>query len=248
MPENKTKVTTIDVNTFLFAVNQLRESESKILIDIMRKISGTQPVMWGPSIIGFGSKHYKYDSGRECDMPILSFSPRKSAITIYFAEGFDHYGEQLKNLGKYKSSVSCLYINKLEDVNLDVLTDMIKQSYQLESRPMGKPESVDDYITRVPLAAKAKFEELRSSVKSQLPHAKEVLSYGIIGYKIDDKRSLVYISGWKDHLAIYPVPDSPALQSELKPYIRGKGTLWFPLDQPLPISLIVRIVKDLVEK
>jgi uncharacterized protein YdhG (YjbR/CyaY superfamily) len=245
MSENKTKITDVEVEAFLSSASPSRRVEAETLIDIMEKVSGLKPAMWGPSIIGFGSKHYKYDSGREGDMPILGFSPRKSAITIYFAEGFDRYGEQLKNLGKYKSSVSCLYINKLKDINLDVLTDMVKQSFQLESRPMDKPESVDDYIAQVPLAAKAKFDELRTLVKSQLPHAKEVLSYGIIGYKIDDKRARIYISGWKDHLAIYPVPSSPELQSELKPYIRGKGTLWFALDEPLPKELIATVVECL---
>ncbi|HRQ86506.1 MAG TPA: hypothetical protein PLY16_00165 [Candidatus Saccharibacteria bacterium] len=76
--------------------------------------------------------------------------------------------------------------------------------------------------------------------------AQEVLSYGIIGYKIDDKRARVYISGWKDHVAMYPTPNDESLQAELKPYIKGKGTLWFALDKDLPNELIKRTVKALL--
>lgn len=84
--------------------------------------------MWGPSIIGFGTQHYKYDSGREGDMPRLAFSPRKASLTIYF-EGFDNYAQELKVLGKHKLSVACLYINKLTDINLDVLRTMLEKSF-----------------------------------------------------------------------------------------------------------------------
>lgn len=86
--------------------------------------------MWGPSIIGFGAQHYKSEAGREGDMGILGFSPRKASLTIYFYEGFDRYGEELGRLGKHKLSRSCLYINKLADVDLKVLKLMLQSSYQ----------------------------------------------------------------------------------------------------------------------
>lgn len=98
----------------------------------MREISSEQPVMWGPSIIGFGSVHYRYKSGREGDMPLLGFSPRKSAITVYFSEGFSEYTTELANLGKYTTSVSCLYIKKLTDIDLSVLRQMLTRSYNLD--------------------------------------------------------------------------------------------------------------------
>ena len=83
--------------------------------------------MWGPSIVGFGSYHYKYESGREGDMCITGFSPRKQNLTIYILPGFKRYSELMKKLGKYKTGKSCLYINKLEDVDMKVLKELISE-------------------------------------------------------------------------------------------------------------------------
>jgi uncharacterized protein YdhG (YjbR/CyaY superfamily) len=244
MVDNKTKSTGIKVEDFLNTISEKRKTEADQLIKIMQTISNQKPYMWGPSIIGFGQKHYKYDTGREVDTPRFAFSPRKSAITIYFLEGFDRYGEELKKLGKYKNSVSCLYINNLADIDIKILKSMLEKSYSLGAENIKKAQNVDEYISRIPAAAKTSFDRLRAIVRKQLPNAKEVLSYGIVGYKIDDKRVRVYISGWKDHVAMYPVPKSELLLKELKPYIKGKGTLWFPLDKPLP----ERIIKDTIMK
>ncbi len=112
-----------------------------------------------------------------------------------------------------------------------------------KAKPTGV--SVEEYIASVPPAARVQFDELRALVRGMLPKANEVVSYGIIGYKIDNKRARVFISGWKDHLAIYPVPKDEAMRAELAPYVKGKGTLWFALDQPLPRELIGRVVKAL---
>lgn len=108
-----------------------------------------------------------------------------------------------------------------------------------------KPTTVEEYIAGVPAAARPNFDELRQLAKHSLPDAREVLSYGIIGYKIDDKRARVFVSGWKDHVAMYPIPKDTALQSQLAPYIKGKGTLWFRLDEPLPKPLIEVAMKAL---
>lgn len=245
MSENKTKPTAGSVKSFLETVSPARQEEAKSLIAIMEKITGLKPVLWGPSIIGFGSQHYKYETGREGDMPCLAFSPRKASLTIYF-EGFDNYGPQLAKLGKHKSSVSCLYITKLADVDLSVLREMLEQSYQRSLKPAKKPDGVEEYVSKVPPAARPQFDRLRHIVKSMLPQANEVLSYGIIGYKVDDKRARVFVSGWKDHVAVYPVPADKALQADLKPYIKGKGTLWFELEKPLPEALIKKVVKALL--
>ena len=86
--------------------------------------------MWGPSIVGFGSVHYKYDSGREGDMGLTGFSPRKANLTLYITDGFDKYGDLLARLGKHKTSVSCLYINKLADVDQDVLRELVRRSVE----------------------------------------------------------------------------------------------------------------------
>jgi hypothetical protein len=122
--------TKVSVATFLEGVSETRRQEALALIAIMQEISGEQSVMWGPSIIGFGTMHYKYDSGREGDMPQIAFSPRKSSLTIYF-EGFDDYADDLAKLGKYKTSVSCLYVNKLADIDMAVLKHMLEKSYAL---------------------------------------------------------------------------------------------------------------------
>jgi uncharacterized protein YdhG (YjbR/CyaY superfamily) len=247
MANNKTIPTGVTVAEFLATVSDQRRAEAGLLIGIMAKVSGLEPVMWGPSIIGFGSHHYKHDSGREGDMARIGFSPRKAAITIYFAEGFDRYSEQLVTLGKHTSSVSCLYINKLADIDIKVLGQMIESSFKLAAGPLVRPKNVDEYIASIPSASRAYFDELRALVKATIPHATETYNYGIIGYKIDNKRALVFVSGWKDHVSMYPVPKDETLQAELKPHIKGKGTLWFALDKPLPAPLIKKVIITLTK-
>lgn len=243
--ENKTKPTAMPVDDFLSTVSEQRATESRQLIEIMQEITGEPAVMWGPSIIGFGRQHYKSEAGREGDMGLLGFSPRKASLTVYFYEGFNHHGARLEKLGKHRTSVGCLYINKLSDVKLDVLTQMLQRSYDLATKPKKQLVSVDEYIVSVPLAARAKLDELRKVVHEMFPEGNEVVSYGVIGYKVGDKRARVFISGWKDHVAVYPVPKNPDLHVRLKKYIRGKGTLWFPLDAPLPRVLLRDVVADL---
>ncbi len=128
MSDNKTKPTSASVDEFLATVSEERAAEARTLMDIMGQITSEPAIMWGPSIIGFGTVHYKYETGREGDMPLLGFSPRKSAITIYFTEGFDEYIAELQHLGTYKTSKSCLYISKLTQINLDILTKILQAS------------------------------------------------------------------------------------------------------------------------
>ena len=247
MSQNKTAPTSVSVDDFLGTVSERRQEESRVLIEIMRQISGEPPVMWGPSIIGFGTQHYKSEAGREGDMGILGFSPRKAALTIYFYEGFNRYGEQLQKLGKHKISRSCLYVNKLDDIDTATLTAMLQSSYDIAVNKQASPDSVESCIANVPVAARPVFDQLREVVRQELPDAQEVVSYGVIGYKPDiKKRAVVFISGWKDHVAIYPIPKNEDLRQELAPYIRGKGTLWFALDDELPIGLIKRVVRELL--
>jgi uncharacterized protein YdhG (YjbR/CyaY superfamily) len=111
--------------------------------------------------------------------------------------------------------------------------------------PKTGPRNVEEYIATIPDAARTSFDELRNLVRKELPEAREVLSYGIVGYKVDDGRARVFISGWKDHVAMYPVPKSEPLRTELEPHIKGKGTLWFDLDQPLPRKAIIESVREL---
>jgi uncharacterized protein YdhG (YjbR/CyaY superfamily) len=247
MAKNITLPSSKSVNKFIDYLSDGQKEDSAKLIKILSKISGLEPVMWGPQIIGFGSQHYKYDSGREGDMPVLSFSPRKQNITIYFNEGFDRYAQELSSLGKHKTSKACLYINSLTDIDLSVLTAMLKKSFNLYTKQKPKIQTVEEYCQQVPAAAKPRFNELRQLVKDTLPKANEVLSYGIIGYKIDEKRPRVFISGWKDHLGVYPVPKDPQLKQQLAPYQKSKGTLWFSIDEPLPKALITQVVQSLTD-
>lgn len=131
MSENKTRPTDASVMQFLNAVESERKREdSLILLEMMEEITGEEATMWGTSIVGFGSYHYKYESGREGDMPLIGFSPRKQNLTLYIMPGFDEYGELLEQLGKHKTGKACLYINKTDDVDMEVLGKLVKHSYE----------------------------------------------------------------------------------------------------------------------
>ena len=135
MAENKTKPTTVSVAKFIKAVpDDVKRRDSEALIVIMREISKEEPVMWGPSIVGFGSYHYKYASGHEGDCCKIGFSPRKSDLTIYIMAGFDKYSELMKTLGKHKSGKACLYIKRLDDVHLPTLKKLIRESFKYVSK------------------------------------------------------------------------------------------------------------------
>jgi L-fucose isomerase-like protein len=123
MPENKTKPTKISVAAFIDSItDQDRRADAKALVKLMQKASGEKPTMWGPSIIGFGSHHYVYDSGREGDMPVVAFSPRKAATVLY---GLSSAEALLPKLGKHTRGKGCVYIKKLADVDQKVLQAMV---------------------------------------------------------------------------------------------------------------------------
>ena len=131
MAENKTVKTGASVDEFMAAVeNKRRREDGLALLEMMKNVTGLEPEMWGPSIIGFGSYHYRYDSGREGDMPLTGFSPRSRSLSLYFMSGFDNYEELLGKLGKHRTGASCLYINKLADVDMDVLRELVAQSVE----------------------------------------------------------------------------------------------------------------------
>ena len=125
---NKTRPTDDCVEDFLNSVEHAgRREDSFEMLEIMTRLSGQQPVLWG-SIVGFGQYHYKYDSGREGDMFLTGFSPRKTALTAYIMGGFTAYDDLMSRLGKYKIGKSCLYITRLSNVDRSVLEDLIGQS------------------------------------------------------------------------------------------------------------------------
>ena len=129
MAENKTKQTNANVDAFINNIkDESIQNDCYKIIKIMKSVTKEEPQMWGPSIIGFGSYHYKYASGREGDMCIAGFSPRKQNLTIYLMPGFETQQAHLKKLGKYKTSKVCLYIKSLNDLDVKVLKEMILQS------------------------------------------------------------------------------------------------------------------------
>lgn len=134
MSELKTRVNDASVEKFLNAiVDEQKRGDCFALLKLMKQAAGFEPRMWGDSIVGFGSYHYKGASGREGDWMLTGFSPRKQNITVYIMPGFDHYQELLGKLGRHSLGKSCLYFKRLADIDQDVLKEMVKQSVKVMS-------------------------------------------------------------------------------------------------------------------
>jgi hypothetical protein len=142
MAENKTKPTSASVDDFIAAIeNPRRHADTLVSLAIYKEVTGLQPVMWGPAIIGFGTSHYAYESGREGDMPAAGFSPRKGYMTYYVGDEFEGAAALYARLGKHKKSLACLYVNKLDDVDLEVLREIIARQYAQDSHKGGDPSN-----------------------------------------------------------------------------------------------------------
>ena len=129
MAELKTQKNDASVEVFLNSVpDERKRRDSYAILELMKDVTGEEPAMWGTSIVGFGSYHYKYASGRENEWFLVGFSPRKQNLTLYIMSGFDEYESLLANLGKHKTGKSCLYINKLEDVDQSTLRELVEKS------------------------------------------------------------------------------------------------------------------------
>jgi hypothetical protein len=130
MAKTKTAETKADVTDFInsFAETDQKRKDSFELIKLMREETGFEPKMWGPSMIGFGSYHYKYESGHEGDAFLVGFSPRKSAISLYVFSGLQEHEYLLENLGKFTMGKACIYVKKLSDIDQDELKKLIKES------------------------------------------------------------------------------------------------------------------------
>lgn len=127
----KTKPEEKSVADFISSIGDEQErADCYELLDLMATVTGEKPKMWGESIVGFGSYHYKYATGKEGDCYLTGFSPRKKNLTIYIMSGFENYQDLMKDLGKYKTSVSCMYVKKLSDIDKNKLTQLIKKSIQ----------------------------------------------------------------------------------------------------------------------
>jgi hypothetical protein len=131
MTELKTKPNDGSVEAFLNNVaDPKKRQDSYAILELMKQVTGEEPVLWGDSIIGFGCYHYCYESGREGDWFLTGFSPRAQNLTLYIMAGFDQYEALLARLGKYKTGKACLYIKKMEDVDMDVLRELVRLSAQ----------------------------------------------------------------------------------------------------------------------
>jgi Domain of unknown function (DU1801) len=123
---NKTQPTAADVSAFIERVEHPeRRADAQVLVELMARVSGAPATLWGSSIIGFGSYHYRYDSGREGDMCVVGFSPRKAETVVYIVAGFAEYQELLARLGKHRTGQSCLYIKRLADIDMTVLEEIV---------------------------------------------------------------------------------------------------------------------------
>lgn len=136
----KTQETNASVEDFLNSIeNEQRVSDCRKLLEVFSEVMDEPAKMWGDSMVGYGSYHYKYDSGREGDWFLTGFSPRKQNLTIYIVSGFDKHKDLMKDLGKYKTSSSCLYVKKLADIDVEVLKKLIVASVQdIRKRYSGK--------------------------------------------------------------------------------------------------------------
>jgi hypothetical protein len=140
MAENQTVETAASVDAFIEGVEHLvRRQDAYALLEIMRRVTGTEPKMWGPAIIGFGKYRYRYESGREGEMLRVGFSPRKANLALYLTAKGQGFEELLTGLGKHRTGVSCLYINKLADVDATVLESLISHSWEAARQAHGEP-------------------------------------------------------------------------------------------------------------
>ncbi len=143
MGKNKTQITDASVEEFIntFTDSEQKKQDSFELLKIMQEVSGFEPKMYGPSIIGFGKYHYKYDSGHEGVAPLLGFSPRKAAISFYIYSGYMGDAEQdkiLERFGKFKMGKGCIYVKKLSDINIDVLKELMRRNIEFLHTKYGK--------------------------------------------------------------------------------------------------------------
>ena len=133
MTELKTKQNDASVEEFLNTIpNETRRKDCFTILELMRQVTQAEPKMWGSNIIGFGQDHYKYESGREGDWFLVGFSPRKQNLTLYLTYGLEQNEDLLRRLGKHKIGKACLYINKLSDVDMDALRELVERSAKRE--------------------------------------------------------------------------------------------------------------------
>jgi hypothetical protein len=142
MAELKTKKTDASVQEFIAAIDdEERRRDCQAVAQIMSEVTGAPAAMWGSSIVGFGTYHYKYASGQSGDWPLVSFSPRKQNLTLYIMSGFEHYDELMAKLGKYKMGKACIYVNHLSDLDMATLRELVQRSVEYTIKKYGAQEA-----------------------------------------------------------------------------------------------------------
>lgn len=172
MPERKTTKNDASVSAFLNAITDpQRRQDARAVAAMLASVTKEKPKMWGSSIVGYGTQHYKYASGREGDWFRAGFSPRKGSLTIYVTSGFDRHKSLMAKLGKYTTGVSCLYLKKLSDVDQQVLEQLVTESLKT---PLPGAEPVDKRSGRAPAAGAsgAKRRSPRSSAAASKSRAR----------------------------------------------------------------------------
>ena len=137
MAENKTKPTAMAPADFIASIEHPGRADAETLCDMMERLSGWAPAMWGPTIVGFGRYHYRYESGREGDILVIGFSPRKPNLVLYLSPSLEHFAEHRARLGKHTTGVSCIYVKRLADIDLGVLEEMIQSGLAYMRRTYG---------------------------------------------------------------------------------------------------------------
>lgn len=145
--EIKTVKNENDVNDFIASIpDPMRKEQCQWLNELMKEVTGAVPKMWGESIVGFGDYHYKYASGREGDFFRVGYAPRRQNLSIYIIAGFERYPDMMEKLGKYKTGKSCLYVNKPEDIDINILSELIRRGFNhfegIEIKDKTEPKNV----------------------------------------------------------------------------------------------------------
>lgn len=131
MAENKTQPTVVDPREFIASVEHpTRRADGEVLLELMEEVTGKPPVMWGPTIVGFDEYFYRYDSGHEGTAPMVGFSPRKASLSLYGIKEAPESAELLAKLGKHKTAVACVYVNKLADIDMEVLKELVRVGHR----------------------------------------------------------------------------------------------------------------------
>lgn len=131
MSENKTKATNVSVDSFIAGIeNERQREESKVLVKLLKDVTKLEPLMWGPTMIGFGDYHYEYESGRTGDMFKVGFAPRTGKFALYGIENFEKYRDLFSKLGKHEKSKACVYVKRLEDIDMDVLRELFEKHFK----------------------------------------------------------------------------------------------------------------------